>query len=470
MKKITGFLLIAISISIALFNSCKKDICKDCDINPPVINYPVASAGYDQTIILPTDSVYLNADTSTDHHGAIVTYQWIKISGPDSISIVNPTAAQTWVTHLKEGYYLIELKVTDSAGLFSKDTVQVTVLTAQQICDTLNRATIAIQLVPVATIPATRYRMTIAAAGNKLLLAGGGTESETALFSDVDIYDFGTQTWSTAHLSTVRSDMSVATAGNKIFFVGGEVPGFYGTTRVDIYDASTNAWSFSDLPSPVGLLYSYAVAGNKVFFVTDRAPYDNVYVYDTSTGVWSVIDLPEHQYNATATTVGNKVYFAGGGVNNRESDVVNIYDNTTDTWSTTSSISQPTSEMASIYENGEIYWAGGVIGHDPVKDRDIATCKVEIRDVSTGSSSFTNLSAPDDFYGNYGKPIYYNSKIIFNRYNSLDIYDPQSSTWSIGQFPQNVFIVSVQLVNNVLYAITYNNDGSLSDQIWKLQF
>ena len=28
MKKITGFLLIAISISIALFNSCKKDAAK----------------------------------------------------------------------------------------------------------------------------------------------------------------------------------------------------------------------------------------------------------------------------------------------------------------------------------------------------------------------------------------------------------------------------------------------------------
>ena len=53
--------------------------------------------------------------------------------------------------------------------------------------------------------------------------------------------------------------------------------------------------------------------------------------------------------------------------------------------------------MASIYVNGKIYWAGGVIGYDAVNDRYTTTCKVEIRDVSTGSSSFTNLSAPRDF-------------------------------------------------------------------------
>ena len=281
---------------------------------------------------------------------------------------------------------------------------------------------------------------------------------------DVDIYDFDTQTWSTAHLSTARAQMTAVTDGNKIFFVGGEVPGFYGTTRMDIYDASANTWSFSDLPSTVGALYSYAVAGNKVFFVGGV----KVDVYDTSTGLWSAINQPGQQ-GVTVTTAGDKVYFAGGSVS-----VVNIYDNTTGAWSTASPLSQPTASMGSIYFNGKIYWAGGVIGHDAVKDREIVTCKVEIRDVTTGISSFTNLSAPRDFEGfDDSKPIYYNNKIFFlgcsgNYY--FDIYDPQSSTWSIGQFPQNVFIESVILVNNALYAIGGNNvSQELSTQIWKLQ-
>jgi len=207
-----------------------------------------------------------------------------------------------------------------------------------------------------------------------------------------------------------------------------------------------------------------------VFFVTGTPYGGKVDVYDTSTGLWSAIDLPEHQVASTATTAGDKVYFAGGSVN-----VVDIYDNATGTWSTASPLSQPTWSMGSIYVNGKIYWAGGAIGYDAVKDRDIATCKVEIRDVTTGRSSFTNLSAPGAFGYNYSKPIYYTNKIIFqcwwgNPY--FDIYDTQSSTWSIGQFPQNVFIESeIFLVNNVLYAIGSNdyNSGS-SDQIWKLQY
>ena len=447
------------------------------DSNATSNHPPVACAGADRTITLPTDTVTSDGNCSTDPDNNISSYLWTKIGGPASVTIANANAATTLVSNLTEGIYQFELKVTDAGGLFSKDTVQVTVLTAQQVCDPLNRATITIQLLPVATIPTPRYASTKATAGNKLLFAGGETDPgryPPDPVSDVDIYDFGTQTWSTAHLSIARWPGGAVTAGNKIFFVGGTGTGFYGTTRVDIYDASTNTWSFSDLPGPASFVYSYAVVGNKVFFVTDRAPVGKVDVYDTSTGLWSEIDLPEHQAAPTATTVGDKVYFAGGSGNfpTWALNVVDIYDNGTGTWSTTSSFRLPIWGMASIYVNRKIYWAGGVIGYDEVKDKDISTCRVEIRDLSTGSSSFTNLSAPRGFYGNYGKPIYYNNKIIFPGWN-YDIYDTQTSTWSIGQFPPNVNVYgSVILVNNALYAIGCTDCSSdpLPNQIWKLQY
>src|SRR5262249_19000371 len=151
-------------------------------------------------------------------------YLWSKIAGPASVTIANADAATTLVSNLSEGFYQFELKVTNAGGLFSKDTVEVTVLNTQQTCDPLNRATIAIQLVPVAAIPTPRYNITTATAGNKLLLAGGQALGDPVSY--VDIYDFGTQTWSTAHFSDGRIDMSSVTVGNKIFFAGGEVPGF----------------------------------------------------------------------------------------------------------------------------------------------------------------------------------------------------------------------------------------------------
>ncbi len=462
-----------------VFLSCKKEHSSEGCIGNNKL--PIAIAGSDTAITLPLDRLMLDGSKSSDPDGRISEWHWTKISGPASSAITYPSDSVIVVKSLTAGTYLFELKVTDNDGLSAKDTVQVTVQPAQQaVCDPLNRATITIQLIPFASFPTPRYGITTATAGNKLLLAGGITDPggyPPDWVSDVDIYDFGAQTWSTAHLSTARGSMSVATAGNKIFFVGGTGPNFYGTTLVDIYDASTNTWSLSDLPSPASVVFSYAVAGNKVFFATGTPWGGKVDVYDTSISLWSEIDLPEQVQFVTATTVGNKVYFAGGLANppaNNLSNVVEIYDNTTGTWSTTSSLSQPTEAMASIYVNEKIYWAGGVISNDFVNDRSVITCKVEIRDVSTGSSLFTNLSKPRDFDGN-SKPIYYNSKIIFwspwGYY--LDIYDPQSSTWSIGQFPQNVFIESVILVNNALYAIGGYNDSSglqLTNQIWKLQY
>jgi Tol biopolymer transport system component len=88
---------------------------------------PVANAGLDQTIILPTNSVNLNGSASSDPDNNIILYQWIKISGPASFNIANAVAVQTQATSLIEGIYQFELQVTDAGGLIGKDTVQVRV-------------------------------------------------------------------------------------------------------------------------------------------------------------------------------------------------------------------------------------------------------------------------------------------------------------------------------------------------------
>jgi hypothetical protein len=88
---------------------------------------PIANAGADQTITLPTNTITLNGSNSTDPENNITGYAWTKISGPLSFSITSANAVQTGVTNLIEGIYQFELKITDAVGLFSKDTVQVIV-------------------------------------------------------------------------------------------------------------------------------------------------------------------------------------------------------------------------------------------------------------------------------------------------------------------------------------------------------
>jgi hypothetical protein len=88
---------------------------------------PIANAGADQTITLPTSAVNLDGSASTDPENNITSYLWTKISGPPSFNIASSSVVQTQVSNLVAGIYQLELKVTDAGGLFSKDTVRVVV-------------------------------------------------------------------------------------------------------------------------------------------------------------------------------------------------------------------------------------------------------------------------------------------------------------------------------------------------------
>ena len=122
-----------------MYISCQKELsCEDCKSYQP----PIANAGKDTTIVLPVDFVTLDGSASSDPDGTISEWLWTKVSGPASFiitktsgvktvvkNITNANAVQAQVTNLAQGVYLFELKVTDAGGLFSKDTMQITVNT-----------------------------------------------------------------------------------------------------------------------------------------------------------------------------------------------------------------------------------------------------------------------------------------------------------------------------------------------------
>jgi len=90
---------------------------------------PVANAGADQNLSLPTSSTTL-AGSGSDPDGSISSYQWTKISGPTTFTITGPTLAKTGVNGLTEGVYQFELRVTDNSGATGKDTMSITVTAA----------------------------------------------------------------------------------------------------------------------------------------------------------------------------------------------------------------------------------------------------------------------------------------------------------------------------------------------------
>src|SRR4030095_16808132 len=219
-RELSLFLVLMTAFTeVIILNSCQKEIsCGNCQggNQPPVgtNQSPVARAGIDQMIILPTNTATLDGSGSMDPDGSIVMYLWKQIAGPNQSAISDSSRVSSSVNSLIQGIYQFELKVTDNGGLSAKDTVQIIVNAVNNSCAE-NRPVVNARLVPVGTLSQARQDLYTATAGNKILFAAGLLEGYY-ISTRVDIYDFVTNTWTTAELSKVRHAMAVASLGNKI--------------------------------------------------------------------------------------------------------------------------------------------------------------------------------------------------------------------------------------------------------------
>lgn len=86
---------------------------------------PIANAGSDLTIFLPTNSVTLNG-SGTDADGTIVSYTWTQVAGVAAI-LTNANTKTLSVSGLAAGTYTFRLTVIDNAGGSGINDVNVTV-------------------------------------------------------------------------------------------------------------------------------------------------------------------------------------------------------------------------------------------------------------------------------------------------------------------------------------------------------
>lgn len=91
---------------------------------------PIANAGEDQIIYLPTNEVYLDGSRSKDDNG-IVGWQWTTESTDDGDSVklasdaTNMRTSKPHITDLQVGTYTFTLRVFDVKGQSSEDSVNV---------------------------------------------------------------------------------------------------------------------------------------------------------------------------------------------------------------------------------------------------------------------------------------------------------------------------------------------------------
>jgi hypothetical protein len=420
---------------------------------------PVANAGIDQTITLPNNTITLDGTASTDPDNNITSYAWTKISGPASLTISNATSMQTPATNLVEGVYLFELKVTDAGGLLSNDTMQMivnAVATAPQ-CNA--------QLIPFGTLSIPRSGALAASSGNKILFAGGVLGSNV-LSSRVDIYDTTTQSWSIAELSQARYGMAVVSAGNKIFFAGGSPDELHFSSRVDIYDASTNTWSIAELSKERANLTAASI-GNKVFFAGGNcwlfytandfviSTTDVVDIHDISSNTWSTGHLSEARQSLSSATSGNNIYFAGGL--SLSFDPVNLSNSFSvsgkiDIYNVLSGTWSTTTLTTARYAMGAISANNKIFwaGGNPVLNN--LTNEVEIFEVNSQSSSYHQLSQARAGI----QTVIKDNKILFftgswGPGNRVDIYDIASQMWCWAEISASLQSSAVGSASNNIY-------------------
>ena len=439
---------------------------------------PIANAGPDLTKILPANTITLDGSSSTDPDNNITGFAWTKISGPSSYSFTNANSVQIGVTNLAEGIYKFELKVSDANGLFSKDTVQVIVLPV--LASLNNGILVPFGTLSVAragiTSATAGNKILFAGGFTTCSTIGSGTCN---WFSRVDIFDMNTQAWSTAELSQARTHMGVATLGNKIFFAGGYISSDDHTSRVDIYDASTNTWSTAEL-SEARINPAAATAGNKIYFGggcplnggLQETPSSRVDVYDAITNTWSITELSEARTSLTAASVGNKIMFAGGwgawgSSNSGFSKKIDSYLDVINQWSI-DSLSEARSGLVAATLYNKVFFAGGWIGGLP--NTPAYSSRVDIYDNTTQSWSFATLSQPAEFSGAASD----GNRILFFPYGSrMEIYNSASSNWYYSELNQPLYSSSVVGAGDNIYVAggaLNSNYTNYTSQVWRVQF
>jgi hypothetical protein len=157
---------------------------------------PVADAGSDKTITLPSNTVTLTGSGS-DTDGSIASYSWTKISGPSSYSIVSPSSSVTNVSGLAEGVYQFRFTVTDNNGASASSDVEVTVNPENNISPVANAGTNqAIQL------PA-----------NAVTLSGSGSDEDGTISSYLWTKVSGPSSYTIVNPSSAEVNISNLTEG-----------------------------------------------------------------------------------------------------------------------------------------------------------------------------------------------------------------------------------------------------------------
>jgi len=277
---------------------------------------------------------------------------------------------------------------------------------------------------------------------------------------------------SLAPLPTARGELGVAVADGNIYAIGG----FDGNSQLNVneeYNPSTNEWATKSPMPTARSSFAIAVYNNKIYCIGGTVG-SNEYVgnneaYDPLTDTWQTeASMPTPRADLSASVVNGKIYLIGGevysntGLNYVETDVNEVYNPATNSWSTAASLPSAVYGYSSAVIDGKIYIIGGskssatagtniFVNSNQVYNPQTNSWSLGANlpsSVTYGAAAATEgFMAPSLLYLMGG---FFVSSFI----STVQVYDAGNNSWETGaSMPTARAYLGVAVLNDVLYAI-----------------
>ena len=274
---------------------------------------------------------------------------------------------------------------------------------------------------------------------------------------------------SMANMPTARAGLGVAVVNGKIYAIGG-TDGSSSLNTNEQYNPSTNQWT-SETPMPTARSdFAIAVFNNQIYVIggtIGNGFVGNNEAYDPATNSWEMkTSMPTPRSELTACVLNDKIYLIGGKKYSNTSPYYNetglteIFDPSTNTWSTGSPLPTPVYGYASAVVDNKIHIIGGsmnsVSGTNAVNSN-------QVFDLQSGNWSLGARMPSVETYGaaaatkNYMAPtlLYFMGGFFINTFSDkTQVYDLNNDSWTYGPaMPTPRAYLGVAVVDDIFYAI-----------------
>lgn len=269
--------------------------------------------------------------------------------------------------------------------------------------------------------------------------------------------------WETkAPMPTARTGVATGVIAGQLYVATGSL-----TTAVEVYDPALNTWTITaPIPTNRAFASAGGIDG-KLYVVGGcinsdcRIGWTNILeVYDPATDTWTTkASMPTARAGASEGVIAGQLYVAGGFQSCGACLALNtleVYDPATNTWTTKASMPTARSHMGGAVINGKLHVVGGVNISFP-GDPATTLATLEVYDPSTDAwTTKAPMPIPRQVLGagEVNGILYAVSGTLADgtAVNTVEAYDPATDAWTtVAPIPTARYLPKPQGLNGVLY-------------------